>query len=157
MKRIFLVFLLVLLMLSCQKNIEYIGYNDLLESSPILLWGSSKDDVKNKYPNVEERDNALWEYNLNGRIIQRFFDFIGNELYFVGVSYGNYSNDALGILKNVLEKEHGIFTIEDNGTIETWHIKTDENNNIVFVINKLENNMVNCSYINPVLRDKYEK
>jgi hypothetical protein len=56
-----------------------------------------------------------------------------------------------------LERKYGIRLIEDNGTIETWYIKNTENNDIVFVINKLENNMVRCSYINPTLRDEFEK
>ena len=104
------IFLIVLLQVSCQKNNEYIGYNDLLVKSPMLLWGSSKEEVKNKYPNVEEYCNGLWEMNLNGQIKQRYFNFIDNELYFVGVSYGNYSDYDLNLLKNRLKKIWYIFS-----------------------------------------------
>jgi hypothetical protein len=63
----------------------------------------------------------------------------------------------LDSLKKELQKKYGILLIEDNGTIESWHIKSNDNNNIVFTINKLQNNMVTCSYINPSLRDLYGK
>ena len=148
--------LLVLLQVSCQNN-EFIGYKDLLVKSPLLLWGSSKEEVKSKYPDVEEIDNYFFENNLNGKIKNRLFEFIDNKLFFVGVSYGSYSNEELDLLRNELEKNYGISLLEDNGTIESWHIKSNENNNIVFMINKLQNNIVNCSYINPLLRDRYDK
>jgi len=122
----------------------------------MLLWGSSKEEVKINYPNVEEFNNNFYEHNLKGKVKNRFFEFINNKLFFVGVSYGNYSDNELDLLKNELQKNYGISLIEDNGTIEWWHIKSNENNNIVFTINKLQNNMVNCSYINPSLRDMNE-
>ena len=154
-------FLLILSHVSCQKNNEFIGYNDLLENSPMILWGSSKDEVKIKFPNVVERDypfdNILWEMNLNGQIKQRYFKFYNNKLYLVRVSYGNYNDDELNILKNKLEKVYGIKLINENETSEFWHIKDNENNIIVLSIDKFNNKMVNCSYINSVLMDEYDK
>jgi hypothetical protein len=152
--------LLVISQISCKKDIaiDYNGYNDLLENSPMLLWGSSKEEVKIKYPDVKEArydlDNTLREYNLNGKIKGRHFEFIDNKLFFVAVTYGNYNDNELDLLKKELHEDYGILLIEDNGTIEAWYIIKNENNEIVFVIDKSRNNIVNCSYINPVLRDR---
>ena len=149
-----------LLLISCQQNLQnetFIGYNDVIIGSPTLLWGSSIEDLKNKYPNAinESGDNISFdEYNLDGKI-WRYFDFVDNKLWMVGVSYGEYSNDELDLLRNDLQKNYGISLIEDNGTIEVWHLEDNEYNQIVFAINKISNNAVNCSYINPSLREIY--
>jgi len=151
-------FLFYLLLTSCQqsqRNETFIGYNDVILNSPTLLWGSSIEELKNKYPNVvnESSDNIIFdEYNLNEKI-WRSFDFLDNQLWRVCVSYGKYSEDELDLLRKGLQKNHGIYSIYDNGTIETWHLESNENNQIVFTINKIENNTVNCSYINPPLMD----
>jgi hypothetical protein len=150
-------FLSIISQISCkEENIFediFTGYNDLLDNSPMLLWGSSKQEVKYKYSNVEETGNEFFEYNLNGKIKFRVFYFVDNKLYFVGVSYGEYNNDELDLLRSKIQKNFGIILLEDNGTIESWYIEDNENNAIVFTINKLRNNTVNCSYINPILRD----
>jgi hypothetical protein len=127
-----------------------------LVNSPILLWGSSIEELKNNYPNIEEfgvNTNMFTEYNLDGQIKGRMFRFINNKLFMIHVSYGEYSNNRLDLLRKDLQKKYGIFPIEDNGTIEAWYIKNDENDEIAFLINKLQNNTVNASYINPPLRD----
>ncbi|MDR1859232.1 MAG: hypothetical protein LBQ69_07160 [Treponema sp.] len=155
-------FLFYLLLVSCQqsqRNETFIGYSDVIVNSPTLLWGSSTEDLKNKYPNVvnESGDNITFdEYNLNGKI-WRFFDFIDNQLWRVGVSYGEHSDDELDLLRKDLQKKYGISLIEDNGTIEAWYLESNEYNQIVFLINKLENNTINCSYINPPLMDLHWK
>jgi len=151
-------FIFYFLLVSCQQsqpNETFIGYNDVISNSPTLLWGSSTDDLEKKYPNVvnESGDNITFdEYNSNGKV-WRSFDFIDNQLWRVCVSYGEYSNDELDLLKKDLQKKYGIFLIEGNDTIEFWHLESNEYNQIVFAINKLKNNTVNCSYINPPLRD----
>jgi len=43
------------------------------------------------------------------------------------------------------------------GKSQFWDIADNENNVIVFAINKLENNTVRCSYINPKLMDEADK
>jgi len=151
----FSLLLLILLQTSCQENEPFIGYDDILVNSPALVWGSSINEIKKKYPNVEESGyNCFNEINPDERIKARFFNFYNNQLFWVGVSYGSYTAEELNILKKELQKKHGDFLIEDNGTIESWYIKRDNNNEIVFLINKLQNNTINCSYINPSLRDK---
>jgi len=145
---------------SCQKNKEFIGYNDLLYNSPSLLWGSSIEEVKNKYPNIEKRGFNGYDdikNNLTGQIQSRFFRFYDNQLYMVLINYGTYNDAELDLLKNNLQIKYGKYLIEDNGTIENWYIADNENNAITFVINKIENNTVRCSYINPKLRDEYDK
>jgi hypothetical protein len=155
-------FLFYLLLVSCQQSQPdetFIGYNDVISNSPTLLWGSSTENLKNKYQNVvnESGDNITFdEYNSNGKI-WRFFDFIDNQLWRVGVSYGEFSDDELELLRKDLQKKHGISLIEGNDTIEIWHLESNEYNQIVFAINKLKNNTVNCSYINPPLRDLHWK
>jgi helix-turn-helix protein len=72
----------------------------------------------------------------------------------VQVSYGNYSSEMLELLKENIIKKYEKITVEDNGTIESWHIENNKNNEIVILINKLQNNVVNCSYIFPPLRDE---
>jgi len=147
------------LLFSCHQSLQnetIIGYNDVIITSPTLLWGSSIEALKNKYPNVvnESGDNSTFdEYNLNGKI-WRFFDFIDNQLWRVGVCYGEYSDEELDLLRKNLQKNYGLSLIEDNGTIEVWHLEgNDDYNQIVFAINKIKNNTVNCSYINPFLSE----
>jgi hypothetical protein len=160
-----LIFSLILFQISCQQEKEqtFIGYDDLLVNSPMLLWGSSIEEFKNKYPDIEEFGNSddqnfteqiFTEQNFNGKINARYFRYFNNKLYMVHVSYGNYSNNELDSLKDNLQKKYGINLIEDNGTIETWYLEGNEDTQIVFLINKVENNMLNCSYINPHLRDE---
>lgn len=156
----FLIFSLVLFQTSCQKSKEFIGYNDLLYNSPTLLWGSSIEEVKSKYPNIEK--NPFGGYyddknNLLGQIKSRVFNFYNNQLFSVEISYGTYSDDDLNLLKNNFIKKYGSFNIEENGTIEDWFVINNENNQVVFVINKLQNNMIYCSYINPPLREENYK
>jgi hypothetical protein len=172
----FFLFLFALFQISCKKSKEFIGYNDLVDDSPKILWGSSYEEVKNKYPNIEEpvlnieiirnfeRIEAFYELNktfnepkLDGKIKFRNFEFIDNKLFAVYVSYGSYSSEMLGLLKKEIEKKYGKITTEDNGTIESWYIVNTENNLIVIVINKLQNNVVYCSYIYPPLNDEYLK
>jgi hypothetical protein len=147
-----------LLLISCQENttlIDDIEYNDLLVTSPSIRWGSSPEELKRKYPNVvnESGDNMTFdEYNLNGKV-WRSFRFIDNKLWGIFVSYGEYGEDELDLLRNDLQEKHGISSIHDNGTIETWDLGNNEYTQIVFVTNKLMNNTVNCSYLNPPLRD----
>jgi hypothetical protein len=150
------IFSLVLFQISCQKDEVFIGYNDILVNSPMLLWDSSIEELKNNYPNIEEFgvNNMFTEYNLDGQIEFRIFHYFNNELFMVAVSYGKYSNDRLDLLRKDLQKKYGTFTIEDSGTIEAWYLELNEYNEIVFLINKLENNTVRCSYINPSLRDE---
>jgi hypothetical protein len=169
----FFLFLFALFQISCKKSKEFIGYNDLVDDSPKILWGSSLEEVKNKYPNIEEpvlnielirnleRIEALYEHNkafyepkLDGKIKFRNFEFIDNKLFAVYVSYGSYSSEMLELLKEEIEKKYGKITTEDNGTIESWYIVNTENNLIVIVINKLQNNVVNCSYIYPPLNEE---
>jgi hypothetical protein len=145
---------------SCQNNKKFTGYNDLLYNSPSLSWGSSIEEVKSKYPNIEK--NVFGEYdddknNLPGQIQSRIFFFHDNQLYTVLVNYGAYNDDELDLLRNNLQKKYGIYLIEDNGTIESWYIADNENNTTAFAINKLEDNTVRCSYINPKLRDEHDK
>jgi hypothetical protein len=145
---------------SCQKNKEFIGYNDLLYNSSSLLWGSSIEEVKNKYPNIEKSGFGGYEDDKNtltGKMQSRFFRFYDNQLYMVLINYGTYNDNELDLLRNNLQKKYGIKLIEDNGTIENWYITDNENNATVFAINKIENNTVRCSYINPKLRDEYDK
>jgi hypothetical protein len=145
--------------ISCQKNDEFIGYKDLLDNSPMLLWGSSIEQVKNKYPNIEKNgfDGYDDKNNLTGKIQSRFFRFYDNQLYMVLINYGTYNDDELDLLRNNLQRKYGIYLIEDNGTIETWYMEDNENNATAFAVNKLENNTVRCSYINPKLRDEYDE
>jgi len=165
----FLIFCNCLLFISCPKS-KTKGYNDLIWNSPELLWGSSINEFKNKYPNVKEfsevnklKDVEIVFYeaierSLNEHAIEgRYFHFYNNRLFKVDVCYGNYNQVELDLLKNNLQKKYGIDLIENNGTIEGWHINIDKNNKIVFLINILDNNTVNCSYINPFLNDTYLK
>ena len=157
--KIVIIFSLVLFQISCQKDEVFIGYNDLLVNSPMLLWGSSIENMKNNYPNIEEfsNNNMFRECDLNGQIKFRLFSFTNNKLFYVAVSYGEYNNEEMELLKNNLQEKYGIYLIEDNGTIETWYINSNKDNQIVFNINKIENNTVNCSYINPTLREIDDK
>jgi hypothetical protein len=102
----FLIFSLGIFQVSCQKNKEFIGYNDLLYKSSSLLWGSSIEDVKSKYPNIEK--NGFGGYddknNLTGQIQSRMFFFYDNQLYAVLINYGTYNDDKLDLLKNNLQK-----------------------------------------------------
>jgi len=124
--------------------------------------------MKNNFPNaIGDSDDVIYyiksceetfnEYYFNGEKTIRFFNFIENQLYWVGVSYGQYSNGELDLFKENLQKIFGTFPIEDNGTIEEWYLEMKEYNTIVFTINKLQNNTLNASYMNPYLRDKYWK
>ena len=144
------------------------GYNDILINSQTILWGSSIEILKNTFPNViyetydeifigNPNDKTFHEYNFNGEKTIRFFDFINNQLWRVGVSYGQKSNSELDLLREELQKKYGLFPIEDNGTIESWYLELNEHNEIVFVINKLQNNTINTSYINPQLREIHMK
>ena len=156
----FLVFSLSIFQVSCQKNKEFTGYNDLLYNSPALLWGASIEEVKSKYPNIEENGFSGYDddkNNLTGQIQSRMFFFYDNQLYMVLINYGTYNDDELSLLRNNLQKKYGIHLIEDNGTLENWYIADNENNATAFTINKLENNTVRGSYINPELRDKHDK
>ena len=145
-------------LISCQENttlIEDIGYNDLLVASPSIRWGSSTEELRKKYSNVvnESGDNVSFdEYNPNGKV-RRSFHFIDNQLWGVFVSYGEYSGNDLDLLRKDLQERHGINSISDNGTIETWDLESNEHTQITFITNKLINNTVNCSYMNPPLRD----
>jgi hypothetical protein len=156
---VFFIILFALSQVSCQKNKVFIGYNDLVDDSPKLLWGSSLKEVKNKYANVVETMNIgiikeFDEGNIDGQIKYRSFQYINNKLFIVHVSYGNYSSEMLELLKENIIKKYGKIKIEDNGTIESWYIENNKNNEIVILINKIENNVVNCSYIFPPLRDE---
>jgi hypothetical protein len=155
----FILFLSVLVQMSCKTNKSFIGYNDLVNDSPKLLWSSSIEDLIDKYPNaVETMDKGIIkefdEYKLDGKVKYRNFQFINNKLFMVLASYGNYSFEMLELLREDIEKKYGKITIENNGTIESWYIENNKNNQIVLLINKLENNVVNCSYIFPPLRDE---
>ena len=177
-----LLFLIVVLYVSCQlstisaENIISkvqtdeisVGYNDVLVNSQTILWGSSIEIMKNTFPNViietydeifigNPNDETFYEYNFDGEKTIRFFDFINNQLWRVGVSYGQNSNSELDLLREELQKKYGLFPIEDNGTIESWYLELNEDNETVFVINKLQNNTINASYINPPLRDIHMK
>jgi hypothetical protein len=156
---VFFIILFALSQVSCQKNKVFIGYNDLVNDSPKLLWGSSLEELKSKYPNVVETMNIgiikeFDEGKMDGQIKYRGFQFINNKLFMVLASYGNYSSEMLELLKENIVKKYGKITIEDNGTIESWYIENNKNNEIVILINKIENNVVNCSYIFPPLRDE---
>jgi uncharacterized Rmd1/YagE family protein len=145
-------------LVSCQQNetfMEYNGYNDIIVDSPALLWSSSRENFQKKYPMVSEfgDNNIYFENNLDGKITSRFFDFLDNQLWRVGVCYGEYSDDELDLLKKDLQKKYGIYLIEDNGTIETWYLENNEHTQIVFNINKIEHNTIYGSYLNPPLRD----
>ena len=156
----FLIFSLSIFQVSCQKNKEFIGYNDLLYNSPSLLWGSSLEEVKSKYPNIEKSSFGGYyddKNNLTGKTQSRFFRFYDNQLYMVLINYGTYNDDELDLLRSNLQKKYGIHLIEDNGTIESWYMADNENNTTAFTINKLENNTVRGSYINPKLRDEHDK
>jgi len=59
----------------------------------------------------------------------------------------------LNLLKKDLQKKYGLYLIEDNGTIESWYLEKNEHTQIVFNINKIENNTIYGSYLNPPLRD----
>ena len=124
--------------------------------------------MKNTFPNAinetydeiiigNSNDETFYEYNFNGEKTIRFFDFINNQLWRVVVSYGQNSNSELDLLREELQNIYGLFPIEDNGTIESWYLELNENNEIVFVINKLKNNTINASYINPQLRKIHMK
>ena len=109
----FLLFLTIVFCISCQDSIipskglmnleqtdeTFSGYNDLLVNSQTILWGSSIEIMKNNFPNViGDSDDVIYyiksceetfnEYNFNGEKTIRFFNFIENQLYWVGVSYG---------------------------------------------------------------------
>jgi hypothetical protein len=154
----FLIFSLGLFQVSCKKNKEFLGYKDLLDNSPMLLWGSSVEEVKSKYPDIEDfgnnDDNYILKYIPDGG---KYFHFFNNQLFMVHVFGGIFAGDKLDALKNDIQKNYGIYLIEDNGTIESWYIINNENNAIAFTINKIENNKVYCSYVNPKLRDEYDK
>ena len=130
-KAVFLMCLvpLLLLQVSCQTDKEFTGYDDLLGNSPTLLWGSSIEDVKEKYPNVSSwagssyAETSFGEDNPKGPIIFRSFEFINNQLFMVHVSYGSYTDDMLELLKQDIIAKYGKITIEDNGTIERWDIE----------------------------------
>ena len=144
------------------------GYNDVLVNTQTILWGSSIEILKNTFPNViyetydeifigNPNDETFYEYNFHGEKTIRFFDFINNQLWRVGVSYGQKSNSELDLLRGEFQKQYGLFLIEDNGSIESWYLEFNEHNEIVFVINKLQNNTINASYINPQLREIHMK
>jgi hypothetical protein len=108
--------------------------------------------LKNKFSNVtfetydeifgNPNDETFFEYNFNGEKTIRFFDFINNQLWRVGVSYGQNSNSELDLLRKEFQKKYGLFPIEDNGTIESWYLELDEYNEIVFLINKLQEGLL---------------
>jgi hypothetical protein len=155
-----LIFSLGIFLVLCQKDKEFTGYKDLLYNLPALLWGSSIEEVKSKYPNIEK--NGFGGYddnrnNLTGQIQSRMFFFYDNQLYKALINYGTYNDNELDLLRKNIQKKYGIFLIEDNGTIEFWDIADNENNVTVFTINKLENNTVRGSYINPKLMDEADK
>ena len=179
--RILLIFIIAFY-ISCQQsnisteNLIYktqtdeisVGYNDVLIDSQTILWGSSIEILKNTFPNVNyetydeifignPNDETFYEYNFHGEKTIRFFDFINNQLWRVGVSYGQKSNSELDLLRGEFQKQYGLFLIEDNGSIESWYLEFNEHNEIVFVINKLQNNTINASYINPQLRKIHMK
>ena len=145
-----------------------VGYNDVLINSQTILWGSSIEILKNTFPNAinetydeiiigNPNDETFYEYNFYGEKTIRFFDFINNQLWRVVVSYGQNSNSELDLLREEFQNKYGLFPIEENGTIESWYLELNENNEIVFVINKLKNNTINASYINPQLREIHMK
>jgi hypothetical protein len=156
---LFFIILYTLSQVSCQKSKEFIGYDDLVDDSPKLLWGSSAEELKNKYPNVGETINIgiIKEFNegrMDSQIKFRGFQFINDKLFTVHVSYGNYSSEMLELLKEKIIRKYGKIITEDNGTIESWYIENNKNNETVILINKIKNNVVNCSYIFPPLRDE---
>jgi len=130
------------------------GYIDLLYDSPKVLWGSSIEEVKSKYPNIEESyfggydDN---ENNLNGRIESRIFHFYNNKLYMVNISYGFYKKDEVDILKKELQKKYGDFLIKYD---EYWYVINKKNNQVVFSITYMGNYLVNCIYINQQIKNE---
>ena len=98
---------------------------------------------------------------------EKYFHFLKNQLFMVHVFGGIYSGRKLHLLKKDIEKNYGIYSIEDNHwTIERWLIAYSENNETVFSID-IEDHSVYCSYMylklmkeynkNPKWRDEYEE
>jgi hypothetical protein len=143
------------LQISCQN--EFKGYKDLLDNSPKLLWGSSIEQVKSKYPDIENfgnsYDNYIVKYIPNRK---KYFHFINNQLFMVHVFCGIYSGENLTLLKKNIRNKYGIYSIEGSGIIERWLIAYSDNNMTNFAVN-IENNKVRCIYIYPKLLDEYNK
>ena len=152
------VFWMTIFNISCTKDEHFIGYNDLIIDSPKLLWNSSIEDLSDKYPNaIRINENYFYENNPNEKVFSRIFSYSENKLYSVFVNYGNYNDLELENLKIHLKRNVGIYSTEDTISTEIWYLNT-EKNKVYFVIDKTQNNTVNCQYSNSTLENKiFEK
>jgi hypothetical protein len=164
--RILVVILIILIQISCQRDNNFDGYNDILVNSSLLLWDSSINKLKDKYQNILEIENnkisndeiiVFKEDKLEGKIKYRYFAFVNKKLYRVEVGYGIYDSEKLNLLKKDLDKNYGIYQIENHDKFEKWNLKNNDNTEIIFQIDKFHKdyNIVSSVYFNSFIGNKY--
>jgi hypothetical protein len=107
-----------------------------LVNSPILLWGSSIENLENNYPNVfEDMEINPFNYYFEGnygdekmedQIVYRAFSFFDNKLFKVEVCYRNSYDVFELLMRNILRIYGETKTREYNKESGKWIIKNNK-------------------------------
>lgn len=146
MKRFIYISIIMLLL----SNI-LIAQSNYFEGYDGLAWGSSIQELKEKYPDVieiteeEEKANKQRNFEYNAGKFSRMFHFFDNELYLGRTYYADVNNDFTYTLVEKVVEEYGFITdkgeVKKPGFNSYWFkIAVTEEFSVVIELNELVDN-----------------